>query len=382
MDRVHHEATCSALEPPSHRFTDRIRLSDGRWLYLYGDKRTSGVVVRDGRGLSPLAFSSTLRRDPASDEWVIMAPHRASRTTAQSDGCALCPSTDMLPTEIPVADYDVAVFENRFPALGGTTESGTPDGCGEAEGSMFETAPAAGSCEVVSFSSRHNTSLARLPLSSLRTVIDVWADRTRALNRLSQVQQVVCFENRGAGAGATQSHPHGQIYAYPFVPQRFQLMWDAARRSCGKGLTCLFCRLVAAEELGGQRLVLRTSHWTAFVPFASRWPCEVHLYARRHVPDLQALDEAEAHDLAHALRRVLRCFESVTQEPLPYMAVWIQAPAQSGRDLAHLSLQIFSDRSPGGGIKRPAAGELGAGAFVSEADPEGLARALRALVRE
>lgn len=352
------------------------RLADGRALYLFddhGQHPEPGPVPVDSRRLPPPPPRNQLRWDPLAHEWVVIAPHRLGRGRSQDGGCALCPSTPEAPTEIPATSYDVAVFDNRFPALHGAAEEPVP-----ACGGIGTRVPTAGRCEVISFSSEHRISPADLPPHRMSTVIEAWIHRTRAINALPDVVQVVCFENRGAQIGATQSHPHGQIYGYPFEPARLRRMRTAVRRDRERGLGCLHCRILAAEERGGDRLVLRTERWTAFVPFAARWPYEVHLYPRRHVTELSDLDGPERRELARVYQSLLRRFERVDTAPLPYMALWIQALARGDEGLTHLHAQMFSDHFSQAVAKKLAAGELGAGTHVSEAVPEEAARRLRA----
>lgn len=346
-------------------------LADGREIHFYDDVAGREHKAVDTRVLPPVESGSELRWDPTTEEWVVMAAHRKARTADTTAQCPLCPSSDAAATEIPAGDYDVAVFENRYPALRGAGSDPHP-------GSTSLTVPAGGRCEVMVFGSEHETSLARMPEQRVRTVIEAWADRTRVLNALPDVEQVVCFENRGNEIGATLAHPHGQIYAYPFMPSRFERMQRAARHAHARGAGCVFCSVLETELSAGHRIVARSPHWTAFVPHAARWPYEVHLYANRHVPDLAALTAEERADLADSYRSLLRRFETVTEAPLPYMALWIQAPARGERDHSHLHAQVFSDRATPLKPKRLAAGELGAGTFISEVEPEQAAAALRA----
>ncbi|MEU9473620.1 galactose-1-phosphate uridylyltransferase [Streptomyces avermitilis] len=350
------------------------RLLDGREIHYYGRDPlpSAGLPAADVGPWNP--HRSELRWDPLAEEWVITAPHRRRRVAADGDaGCPLCPSRENAATEIPAAWYEVAVFENRFPALYGAWR-GSP----ARSGSVLRTVEASGRCEVISYSSDHDTTPAQLPTDRLATVIGALADRTTELGSLDGVRYVFCFENHGAEIGATLSHPHGQIYAYPFVPPRIARMQAAARRASARGTGCLFCG-VHREEAAGPRVVERGAHWTAFVPHAARWPYEVHVYPKRHVPDLAALDPAEREELAHVYSSVLRRLAGLEGGPLPYMALWIQAPVAEDRELFHLHLQVFTDRTGTGATKRLAAGELGAGAFVSEADPERVAAELRAV---
>ncbi|MGD3112019.1 galactose-1-phosphate uridylyltransferase [Streptomyces sp. YGL11-2] len=347
----------------------RARLADGREIHFYDDVAGRHRTVTDTRALPPVESASELRWDPTVEEWVVMATHRKDRSGGAAVPCPLCPSSESAATEIPAHDYDVAVFENRYPALRGAA---SPD-----ERGASLSSPAGGRCEVMAFGSEHETSLARMSEQRVRTVVKAWADRTRALNALPSVEQVVCFENRGSEIGATLTHPHGQIYGYPFMPSRFERMRQAARHARARGAECVFCSVLNRELAAGQRIVARSEHWTAFVPHAARWPYEVHLYAHRHVPDLAALTEEERVDLAGAYRSLLRRFETVAEAALPYMALWIQAPANGDRELGHLHAQVFSDRATPLKPKRLAAGELGAGTFISEVEPEQAAAALR-----
>ncbi|MCC3773227.1 galactose-1-phosphate uridylyltransferase, partial [Streptomyces sp. UNOC14_S4] len=205
----------------------------------------------------------------------------------------LCPSRPGSPTEIPAADYDVAVFENRFPSLAGD----------------------AGRCEVVCFTPDHDASFADLGEEHAALVVAAWTDRTAELSRLPSVAQVFCFENRGREIGVTLGHPHGQIYAYPFVTPRTERMLESAaahhRRTGGGNL---FDATVAAERADGRRIVLDTDHWTAFVPYAAHWPYEVHLHPRRRVPDLPALDGAARTALPQVYLELLRRFDRIFEK--------------------------------------------------------------------
>ncbi len=349
------------------------RLADGRRVHFYDDGPTRTRTVRDRRIPHTRPQPGRLRWDPLEQEWVISAPGRKARAATAEQECPLCPTRGQAATEIPVAEYDVAVVENRYPALNGA--AAVPD-----TGGFLQDAPASGACEVISFGSDHRTPLSRLPIGRVRTVINALADRTRVLNARPGVAQVLCFENRGAQIGASLAHPHGQLYAYPFVPARLARIHECARSSHARGEGCPGCRLIEAETTARERLVVDAEHWVAFVPYACRWPYEIYVYPRRHVPDLPALKAAELDELATVYRSVIACFDSVATTPLPYMALWVQAPTRDGQKHSHLHARIFSDRHSETARKHPAAGELGAGAFVSETDPEQTARNLRSVI--
>ena len=184
---------------------------------------------------------------------------------------------------------------------------------------------------MVCFTSDHNATLSSLPASRMRTVIDAWADRTAALSAQPGVEQVFCFENRGVEIGVTLAHPHGQIYGYPFVTPKTA----AAIRSV-RGLPGSDRRQPVRRPAGrriGRRLADRrqNEHWVAFVPFAARWPVEVHLYPRRQVRDLTALDDDERAALAELYLEVIRRMEGVFDDTLPAITGVHQAPVHADR---------------------------------------------------
>ncbi|HSO51160.1 MAG TPA: galactose-1-phosphate uridylyltransferase, partial [Actinomycetes bacterium] len=191
-----------------------IRLADGRELIYFDEREGIDRQVPDTRDLGPAVTSSQIRCDPLREEWVIVASHRQGRThLPPADQCPLCPSREGRASEIPAADYDVVVFENRFPSL-------TADPGEVTDGGPFHRGPGVGRCEVVCFTADHGGALARLPVGRIRTVVEVWAERTLELGALDGVEQVFPFENRGEEIGVTLHHPHGQIYAYHFVAPR------------------------------------------------------------------------------------------------------------------------------------------------------------------
>ena len=373
--------TATPAAPAVRRTVDR--LADGREIIYFDDTEPylSGAATRatpDTRPLPPAEPGrSQLRLDVLTGEWVTIASHRNTRTfMPPPDECPLCPTgRGVVPSEIPARDYDVVVFENRFPSL--TMDAvGTP---GDVDGeSLFPSRPGIGRCEVVCFTSDHDASFASLEPHRVRTVIEAWADRTAELSALPGIRQVFPFENRGREIGVTLTHPHGQIYAYSFVPPRSaQLLRQAAEHRASTA-GHLLTDVLAAERRAGTRVVLSGEQWTAYVPAAARWPFEVHLQPHREVPDFAALDDAERDELAHVylelLRRGDRYYEGVSA--LPYIAAWFQAPVGEHRELGKLHLQLFSVMRAPGRLKFLAGSESGMGAWINDASPERIAARL------
>ncbi|HEY0401863.1 MAG TPA: galactose-1-phosphate uridylyltransferase, partial [Blastococcus sp.] len=243
----------------------------------------------------------------------------------------------------------------------------------------FRSAPGAGRCEVVCFTSDHDGSFAVLGADRARLVVDVWADRTEALSAIEGVEYVFPFENHGEEIGVTLSHPHGQIYAYPYLPPRAERILASARQHRAGTGRDLFADIVAAER-SGPRVVVSNEHWTAFVPAAARWPYEVQLFPVRKVPDLPALTDEERDAFVDVYLDVLARFARRFDRPMPYIASWNQAPVHEGREDWWLHLQLFSLLRAPGKMKYLAGSESGMGAFITDTNPEDVAEQLRAVV--
>jgi UDPglucose--hexose-1-phosphate uridylyltransferase len=340
------------------------RLADGRELIYYDVDDTADAVVRDAvdrRPLEPVATHSELRHDRLLGDTVAIASHRQGRTYhPPADECPLCPSREGRLSEIPDTDYEVVVFENRFPSLAG----------------------GAGRCEVVCFTSDHAASFASLPPAQVRLVVEAWADRTAELSTLPGVKQVFCFENRGEEIGVTLHHAHGQIYGYPFVTPATARMLAAAQRHSSRTGGELFGDVLAAERDDRVRIIGANEHWTAFVPKAARWPFEIHLYPHRHVPDLPALTAGERTAFGPLYLDVLRRLDGVYGLSMPSISGWFQAPvaahAPAARDLFRLHLRLFSIRRAPGKLKYLAGSESAMGAFINDIRPEDAAKMLNA----
>lgn len=344
------------------------RLADGRELIYYDARDDAVRDAVDQRPLDPIATRSEIRHDRLLGDRVAIASHRQARTYhPPADECPLCPSREGRHSEIPAPDYDVVVFENRFPSLAGDS----------------------GRCEVVCFTSDHHASFADLDARQAALVLEAWTDRTAELAQHPSVEQVFCFENRGKEIGVTLGHPHGQIYGYPFVTPRTRLMLRSLaehRETTGRNL---FDDVVADELADGRRVVLDGEHWTAFVPYAAHWPYEVHLYPKRRVPDLPALDDAARTEFPQMYLELLKRFDRIFdgtdgangaagEGPTPYIAAWHQAPYRmADRGEFALHLELFTIRRTSGKLKFLAGSESGMNVFINDVPPEAAAERLR-----
>jgi len=353
-------------------------LADGRELFYYDDRATTLGPERavDARVLDPRPETATMRQDVLTGEWISIAAARQNRVfLPPADQDPLAPQSPANPSEVP-ALYDVAVFENRSPSFGPAlrdTADDPPLGRDDlAELGIGRTRSSVGRCEVVCFSPDTTGSFGTQSVGRARTVIEAWADRTAALSTLPGVEQVFPFENRGEQIGVTLHHPHGQIYAYPYVtPRTTRLLASIDGTSPD-----LFQRILDAER-EGPRVVLSGEHWTAFVPFAARWPIEVHLLPHRQVPDFAATSGEERDELAALYRRLLRGIDALYDSPTPYIAAWHQAPVNAGRDTVRLHLELTSPRRAADRLKFLAGSESAMGAWIADVRPEDAADRIR-----
>lgn len=353
------------------------RLADGRELIYFDDPGSELPAERraDPRHLDPRPPTATMRLDLLTGDWVSIASARQNRAflpPAEFD--PLAPQSDTNPSEVP-SMYDVVVFENRSPSFGPALGDvpGAPEGLDDlAALAVGRTRTSVGRTEVVCFDPGTAGSFADLSPVRARTVVEAWAQRTAALSVMDGVQQVFPFENRGEAIGVTLHHPHGQIYAYPYITPRTQRLLDQVDRYDGD----LFADLLAFER-ESDRVVLAGDSFTAFVPFAARWPIELHLLPHRHVPDFAELTDGEKDELARVYLRLLRAVDALYDTPTPYIAAWHQAPVGTHRDRVRLNLQITSPRRGRDRLKYLAGSEAAMGAWIGDLVPEQTAEALR-----
>lgn len=348
----------------------RTSLSDARTL-LYFDDRGShiGPRVPDARESAARSSTPEMRFDPLTREWVSIAPARNQRAFLPSqEACPLCSQTASNPSEIP-GQFHVAVFENKSPSFG--------PGLGVVTRTGHETfgvsSDAVGRCEVVVFSEEHNGSFVSLSPERVETVIAAWTHRTEELRSLPGVQTVFPFENRGEDIGVTLHHPHGQIYSYPFVPPRTTQLLESSQGYSGD-----FFGDYLSFESSSSRLVASGDYFSAFVPYAARWPVEIILMPHQARGDFTELSDDERAELAHLVPNILRAFDGLYESETPYIAAWYQAPVGSNGEEFRFHLRVTSPKRSENKLKFLAGSETAMGAFILDVKPEVQAEQLRA----
>jgi UDPglucose--hexose-1-phosphate uridylyltransferase len=349
-----------------------LQKPDGRELRLYSRTPIAGDIVATSPFADALHANPHMRWHPLRGEWITYAGYRQTRTflpPPEYNPLAVTISADN-PTELPPGDWQVAVFDNRFPSLSLEAHD-APD-------LIVPAQPAVGKCEVVVYTQDANASLGTLPLPHIELLLEVWAERTQLLGDDARLQYVLPFENRGAEVGVTLNHPHGQIYAYPVVPPvpaRMQQQALEHYRAHDRGV---LEALIAAEIGDGRRLLYRGEHAVAFVPACARYPYEVWVAPSAAVPTFAELDPAQRSDLARALKTVLMKFDALWQRPFPYLMAWYQAPVDGmPHPESHLHAEFYPPYRTAEKLKYLAGTELAAGFFAMDALPEDKARELQ-----
>jgi UDPglucose--hexose-1-phosphate uridylyltransferase len=308
-----------------------------------------------------------LRWNAVLGQWVVVSTHRQGRPQMPANWCPFCPGSGHVPDH-----YDVYLYPNDFPAFSADAEPFEP------ETGLFAVTGARGACDVVLYSSNHTLPPSQLTVESWRKIVDLWALRTGQLAEDPDIAFVAPFENCGEAVGVTMPHPHGQIYAMPFVPflsqREIAMASEFAAENQGR---CLFCCLLEKETSDGIRIVARDRHFTALVPFAARFPAEIVIYSQRHVRTLMELDDAERTSLAETLSVVRQKYDNLYGFLMPLMMTVRQAPVKDSAAPYHFNIQFLPLQRSATKLKYLASIETGFGTFLADTSAEQMAESLR-----
>jgi len=277
-----------------------------------------------------LAAEPHRRYNALTGEWVLVSAGRTARPwlgaeepeppeerPAYDPGCYLCPGNTRAKGDVNPAYDQTFVFTNDFAALRPDSSAASVDDA------LFRAQGTPGTCRVVCFSPRHDLTLAGMGTAEIRRIVDVWAEETTELGRSYPWVQV--FENRGEAMGASNPHPHGQIWAGSAVPveaSREDERQASHLQATGRPLLLDY----AAAEAGGPRVVAEWPCWRIVVPFWAAWPFETLVLPTVHAPRLADLDDDARDGLAVALRDLTRRYDALFDRPFPYSMGWHQAP--------------------------------------------------------
>lgn len=267
--------------------------------------------------------------------------------------------------------YDVLIYPNDFAAF---SMDGVPF---SPEPGLNAKTGARGFCDVVIYHPEHKLAPSELSAEHWRKIIDVWARRHSELSALADIQYVYIFENTGVAIGVTMPHPHGQIYAFPFVPPLIQRELDAASDYFREHGECIYCRILRDELAGGSRIVTENPDFAAFVPFFARWPGEIQICARRHFASVTDLSDTEAASLAAIIKRVRMKYDALYGFPMPLMMLLRQSPVKGEHPYFHFHIDFYPIQRSATKLKYLAGVESGTGTFLNDTVAEEKARELR-----
>ena len=280
---------------------------------------------------------SELRWHPLFEQWVVVTAHRQGRPQMPADWCPFCPGSGQVPDK-----YDVHLYPNDFPA--------------------FE-----GGCDVVLYSPEHTKLPSELSVDQWLKVIELWTRRTAELQADPKVKHIAIFENTGEAVGVTMPHPHGQIYAFPFVPPRV----EKELASVAKKEECLYCDILSKERQNDARMIIKSDHFDAFSPYFARFPYETCIYAHRHAKDLVSLTPEELADFAMVLSTMRKKYDALFGFPMPLMMVLHQN--------VHFYVEFLPLQRSAKKLKYLAAVESAMWTFLEDVPPEDAAAQLRSL---
>jgi len=301
-------------------------------------------------------------------EWVITATHRMDRPQMPKDWCPFCLGSGRVPD-----NYDVYIYPNDFPALSTPPPEIAIDGT-----ELYPVSEATGICEVVLYTPDHNSSLPQLPVDHLVKLVRLWRRRYEELGRRDEIRYVFEFENRGEVIGVTIPHPHGQIYAFPFIPPRVERELRSAELYHEDKGRCLFCDIISEERSFGKRIIAEGMGFLAVVPFYARYPYEVHILPERHILSFSDFSEGEEEGFARMLKLVTLKYDNLYGFPFPYMMIIHQAPTDGGDySYYHFHVEFYPPYRSRTKLKYLAGCESGAGTFINDSIPEEKAGELR-----
>ena len=310
-----------------------------------------------------------LRYNPITKDWLMVASHRQGRPQMPENWCPFCVGSGKVPGD----GYEVFRYANDFPAL--STSPPEPD---DVSGGLFVTAPAYGHCEVLLYSPDHNSRLSDLSDDHVHKLAQMWLDVYNDFASDSKVKYAFLFENRGEVVGVTMPHPHGQAYAYPFIPRVIKDELLGAKEHFDKSGSCLFCDLLSQETADGRRVIAENKYFVLYVPFFAQTAYCTHITAKRHVSDVSKMTPDELNALGEIVRDTSAMYDALFDMPFPYMMCMHNAPIGGFADeYYHFHIEFIPPMRSADKQQFFASSETGAGAWCNPTCPEEKALELR-----
>lgn len=265
-----------------------------------------------------------LRYNPLLKDWTMVAANRQNRPDMPKDYCPFCPGSGKVPDV-----YDVYQYDNDFPAL--SPNPPVPD---DVATDFYHTAESYGKCEVILYSPNHNTTMPQLPIANIRKVVDLWVERFQVLSQDPKHKYIFIFENRGPEVGVTMPHPHGQIYAHPYVPQKIRVELESSQEHFAHTGNCLICDINHEEQSFQLRMLVETDSFVSYIPYFTDYPFGVFISSKAHKGNILEFTDAERDDLAKVLKLVTAGMDALFEREFPYMMVLHQTPVNQKSPIA------------------------------------------------
>lgn len=321
-----------------------------------------------------------MRYDPILREWVVVAsnvnvrPVLGKTFTEDKEkkpySCPFCPDAPE-----GAGNWVVKWVPNRFPSL-----VNDPNISFQNEtiiDGFFKSRPGRGRCEVLLYTQDHKQTFGGLSISNIEALIDLWRDRLLDTMKDSELKYTFMFENRGEAIGVSLAHPHGQLYSFPFIPPKIKKMIDSASEYMVHNKRCLFCDILEVERKG-DRIIEENADFIAFVPFFAKWPFEVHIYPKQHVPYISDIDKPKINNFARILKHVVKRLDGLFGFTMPYVLANMNAPINSGEvGYFHYHIEIYPPYRAKDRLKFLAGVELGTNAIINPVNPSDSAKQLR-----
>ncbi|HWR08634.1 galactose-1-phosphate uridylyltransferase [Sporomusa sp.] len=313
-----------------------------------------------------------LRWNPLLSTWTMVASNRQARPHLPQGWCPFCPGSGKVPDH-----YEVHKYDNDFPALSLSPVDPELSGSGP-----YKAVENYGKCEVILYSPEHAATLPGLSVDHIEKLINLLAERYVELAKDPKIKYIFQFENRGEEVGVTMPHPHGQIYAYPFVPQKIQVELDSCQDYYQSKEHCLICAMNREEIDFKQRIIAENNTFLAYLPFFTDYPYGVFIVSKQHRGNITQLSSQERRDLAALLKNVTGAFDTLFNKPFPYMMCIHQTPVNSAEyaDAAgyyHFHIEFYPPLREENKIKFYASSEMGAWAACNPMAVEQTAETLR-----
>lgn len=322
-----------------------------------------------------------LRYNPLLGTFTMVNSNRAKRPQMPKDWCPFCPGSGKVPEK-----YDVYKYDNDFPILSENppqiddTGSHAVNLSKSLDTGFYHALPSKGKCEVILYSSNHTASLYEQSLLHIRKLVDLWTERMSVLSKNESHKYIMAFENRGEEIGVTMPHPHGQIYAYSWLPQKLEVELNNAVKHYKKNNECIICRMNKEEAAFEKRIVYENDSFYAYIPYFTDYPYGVFISAKNHKNYFTDFSDKEKDDLALILKIVTGSFDKIFDCKFPYMMCIHQNPVNMDAELPehkkayHFHIEFYTPFRAKHLIKYYASSESGAWAAANTASVEKTSR--------